>query len=634
MKQKKTIRRYKLFLIACGTAVVTSGARSGPIEDKEVPPKDFFQPYRDALHQFEGNNDDINQTEMVHLGMPTKTSVIVWYALAESVAADRPLKVLTLNEHGAETAIPAERVNHLFDSTHRTGRIEITQLLPGSNYQLAIEGAGLHSRKLISAGTQPGEVVPFSFLVGSCFQPWDYSDQNKTFISRETAASLRTFESRARARVDRGHGPSFYLGLGDQVYVDPGASGDARIAYLHGKHSEKMRGSLTNTPQVLRTLYRYHLGLKPMNRAFSVLPSAMMWDDHDIRDGWGSQKDEGSEGWIRYYGMAREAFLAFQASRNPSFSPRAQDENWREKGSDRKPQETPARVSNELDFTFSWGAGEFFVIDGRSARDFKQGRGISKDQLRAVETWLGRLAARSDQPLVFAFCFPVPLAGGDAIAGTQAAKLTLEGSDDARERAYVIAEERNALLKMLLDHARANPKHRLLILSGDVHYSGLQVIWNEKGDRILGYEIVSSGLAQTEFNTLGPLWLTVARPLPGATLEDHGFYAGPSFAEVFISPTSDGTVPEVRVLFYPSAEREGPFWSKLKAYSTLILKTEDVDASFAQTPESYPVNTWRFSVWTRKITASHLGEYIILDQWLGSGRATRGEVPWMPAGGW
>ncbi|MGJ8678492.1 MAG: alkaline phosphatase D family protein [Akkermansiaceae bacterium] len=65
-----------------------------------------------------------------------------------------------------------------------------------------------------------------------------------------------------------------------------------------------------------------------MNRAmmemFATCPTLMMWDDHDIMDGWGSQPDR-REKWPVYkdgvYPEARKAFLLFQQHCRPGESP-------------------------------------------------------------------------------------------------------------------------------------------------------------------------------------------------------------------------------------------------------------------------------------------------------------------------
>ncbi len=604
-------------------------AAYGPIEDPQITPQIFLEPYRKALKSIDGSSSDIFQRELVQLCLPTPNSIKIWYALGKNADSQASLNITSIDENGTQTQLPQSKLQRVFNKTYHTGTIEVLGLSPGKRYTFQIEGGGLNISHRISAMTKPAGKSSFSFIAGSCFLPWSYADKNRTFITNETVAVLRSFQARANAADE--HRPAFYLGLGDQIYVDPGAKDHAVIAYLYGKHSEMMRGTVSTSDEVLDGLYRYHFGLKPLALSLASIPSAMMWDDHDIRDGWGSQLDEDTDRWIEYYDKAKEAFFAFQASRNPGFRP-PENGHWVKLAhADNHPE---AARKTEQNFSFSWGPGEFFVVDGRSARNFRERRSMSLQQIGAVGKWLEGLEQRKDDPLVYVFCFPVPLAGGEAVLPSWSAQKRREDSDDSRERAWVIPEERDILLNALLNHAKRFPKHRLVILSGDVHYSGIQVLREPNTDnvtgKILGYEIVSSGLAQTEFNDKGPYWATVARPIGEVIVNDHGYYAGPSFAELFISLTSVNEAPEVKVLFYPAAERPVRGFSRLKHFSTLNLNVDWIDSSFAKRPEDYPQNTKGFSPLFfigRSTTKSHLAEHIILDQWLKSGRATRGGIP-------
>jgi hypothetical protein len=598
--------------------------RSGVVECSKFTAKGFLEPYHKAwklLEPAKSKKETIGENELVHLGLPTETSVIIWYALAEGAERTDDFS-LKAKHGGSEHYVPGRTVRHEFNQTHSVGRIQVSKLAPGSTYTFVLRGGGFRVPRKVEATTKPSRHAPFSFLVGSCFQPWNSDAGDETFVAEETTSILRAFKERAQSP----NGPSFYLGLGDQIYVDPGAANHARIAYLHGKHSEQMRGSLDDTPKVLRSLYRYHLGLRPMDAAFSVLPSAMMWDDHDIRDGWGSQDDESHPSWQDYYKKAREAFVAFQAARNPAYKTEASPQTWETLSGG--PGPTPRK--SELSFSFHWGNAEFFVVDGRSDRNFRERRGMSDEQLDDVDTWLKELKEKQDEPRLLVFCFPVPLAGGRALPGILGALIRIEGQDDLRERPYILKKERSRLLKALYGHVRANRKHRLLILSGDVHYSGIQLLRDQKDGDLLGYEIVSSGLAQTKFNSAGPLWFTVGRTEYGVTLENRGFYAGPSFAEIFLDAADPLTAPSPKVLFYPAAER--PNRKGLTQETVLKLDVTKITSAFALDPKNYPKNEVDFTFFGRQISSSRLSEFLIHNQW--HRRIKRGTKPTEPATAW
>jgi hypothetical protein len=623
--------------VSCST--FTSSKLSGPVEDRTISPEAFLQPYQEAWRRLESKTTGIDEQEMIHLGLPTTNSVTIWYALAKGVPRINALDVLQLNDGDHQEMVPKGTLLHVFNQTHQVGRIEISKLAAGSTYRFVLRGGGLRSPRHIVASTKPITNDAFSFVAGSCFQPWHVGPGDQTYLAEETASLLRAFKQRALARQRGENGPSFYLGLGDQIYVDPGAGDAARISYLYGKHSERMRGSLDATPNVLRSLYRYHLGLRPMDEALSGIPSAMMWDDHDIRDGWGSQRDEDGPGWQRYYSYAREAFVAFQAARNPVYQTSAAPDIWEDITGISQSSEgltIKTNLGRGFDFAFTWGAAEFFVADGRSERNFREARGMSHEQLNKVDEWLRQLALKRDEPRLLVFCFPVPLAGGYAITGKLAARMPLEGRDDAAERPYILAEEWSRLLNALYGHVRANRKHRLLILSGDVHYSGIQILRDANDSSVLGYEIVSSGLAQSKFNHQGPFWLTVGRVEHGVILENRGYYAGPCFVEIFVSAGDLITAPKTKILFYPAAERPSKIHdSRLREFTTLNLNVSNIGPEFALAPEDYPPNKPLPNfIPGRQRTKSVLAEFLILDRWIGSGRAQRGPPPISEATNW
>ena len=69
--------------------------------------------------------------------------------------------------------------------------------------------------------------------------------------------------------------------------------------------------------------YHKYWGHASFRRLLARTPSLAMWDDHDITDGWGSRPEsfDGQEikrPWQRYFEVARSAFEAYQAVRNPA----------------------------------------------------------------------------------------------------------------------------------------------------------------------------------------------------------------------------------------------------------------------------------------------------------------------------
>lgn len=116
---------------------------------------------------------------------------------------------------------------------------------------------------------------------------------------------------------------------GDQLYAD-----DVLHCHPEVERWESMkkteRGAVALTPEITEALRRFYFEryLITYDRpAFSSLaarvPSIMMWDDHDIIDGWGSHPPEMLDSPVgaEIFAAAREMFLIFQLALRPGETP-------------------------------------------------------------------------------------------------------------------------------------------------------------------------------------------------------------------------------------------------------------------------------------------------------------------------
>jgi hypothetical protein len=155
----------------------------------------------------------------------------------------------------------------------------------------------------------------------------------------------------------------FVLLVGDQVYSDDWEqklldepTADARL-------------------RLYLSAYRRFWSNIHYRRVMCALPAVMMWDDHDITDGWGSRVDayvgETSEfkpEWKRLFESAFQAFSLMQASRNPpTLAPNPRD---------------------GLDFCFRIGPWGFVFMDLRTNRNLRQGRIITSEQASRIRDWV------------------------------------------------------------------------------------------------------------------------------------------------------------------------------------------------------------------------------------------------------
>ena len=272
---------------------------------------------------------------------------------------------------------------------HHFALVEVDGLEPGSIqiYTVEIDGTRVWPPEDSTlppsriATLEPGQELRMAF--GSCRMslPHDVESNNEHGVD-----ALRAY-ARHMASGDADKWPDLVLFLGDQVYAD--------------ETSEEMqefiasRRSLDEPPGTeLRDFEEYthlfHLAwTEPTNRwLLSTLPSAMIFDDHDIRDDWNT-----SAQWRRE--MARlswwhgrivgglASYWIYQHLGNLSPEERAKDEIWSQilagRGSELQRDWGPvldafAERADEHPDTYRWsfvrdiGANRVIVVDSRAAR--------------------------------------------------------------------------------------------------------------------------------------------------------------------------------------------------------------------------------------------------------------------------
>lgn len=122
------------------------------------------------------------------------------------------------------------------------------------------------------------------------------------------------------AYVDRAN-PHFVLLVGDQVYFDEDKP-DIFAGYYDAMPEVRRRA--------MADKYRPNWSRPPVQRILASVPTYMLWDDHDIRDGWGSSAADsptlvamhprGTDIYTRstaYFEDARDVYWHFQRCRAP-----------------------------------------------------------------------------------------------------------------------------------------------------------------------------------------------------------------------------------------------------------------------------------------------------------------------------
>jgi hypothetical protein len=260
---------------------------------------------------------------------------------------------------------------------------------------------------------------------------------------------------------------------GDQLYAD---SMFDEIGALHEwmalPHGEKIRRKFTQpmkeaVDRFYRDVYLKRWSQPDMALMLASIPSMMMWDDHDIFDGWGSYDPElqRCEVFQGLFATARKYFALYQL----------------QLGEDEK---HPAAIPGQSTFNYAVNAGDLTVLalDMRSERSDAQV--ISSQSWKAIYDWID-VHASSVQHLFVMSSIPVVYPDFSVL-----------------EKALSVFPGRQELEDDLRDHWNSNPHkqerlrliHRLFavskekqcrvtLLSGDVHVGALGIVRNERNGK-------------------------------------------------------------------------------------------------------------------------------------------------------
>jgi hypothetical protein len=236
-------------------------------------------------------------------------------------------------------------------------------------------------------------------------------------------------------------------------------------------------------------------------RIFSAIPTIMMWDDHDIIDGWGSY-DEALHSCPVFQGLfatAKRYFRIFQQQlTQPAPSQGAPSDVH------------PCAITGTADgFHLGYtGLGDLALLvpDLRSERApdltkpvFQKTRIISAVSWTAIYDWLDQL--KHHRHLLVMSSIPVGYL--DLQAAEKALDLVpgrQELEDDLRDhwRSLPHRDERKRLIMRLLDFA-SQQRCKVTLLSGDVHVAGACVIESKLTQHGVDgagtiYQLISTGV--------------------------------------------------------------------------------------------------------------------------------------------
>jgi alkaline phosphatase D len=268
----------------------------------------------------------------------------------------------------------------------------------------------------------------------------------------------------------------------------------------------------------------------------------MIWDDHEIGDGWGSFILEGSDTEIderfprrREKGLRRADCLELQGRMRE-----AAVQVYKEYQHSHNPA---TGASGEMfDYHFTAQGAAFYVLDGRGYRDInrRSRRILGTAQFNRFRAWLEGLDP-DETPFLFVVSavpllhmMPVLVNADDSVLADIA-----DLQDDLRDawENEKHDSERKALVRALF--AAAGRGIRICILSGDVHTSAAFRMIDQTSGAIM-YQLTSSAITYNKPRALG--WLlgnTVAEngeSPDGYSFERLALYTDSNFSLIQVDP--------------------------------------------------------------------------------------------------
>ncbi|KRT69284.1 MAG: phosphodiesterase/alkaline phosphatase D [candidate division NC10 bacterium CSP1-5] len=299
----------------------------------------------------------------------------------------------------------------------------------------------------------PGTSAGFTLAFVSCHKPFEYDEAQRFLMWDQMSAVFPAKNVR------------FLLMIGDQVYADR--------AYEKASQGEP-------AVEAYRDVYQEYWKHESVMKILGRYPTYMIWDDHEIRDGWGSGEDDHKMAPQKIFTVARQVYREFQHSHNPmSFGPEAQH------------------------YAFEFGQAGFLVLDLRGHRNLSRSTDerplLGTKQWDDITEWLTKKA--QNYRVLFIVCsvpmIYIPLTAADDLG-------RFFGSPRDHWSYEKNRPEWRDLVGLLFDvlnkrvEENGNPQ-KIIILGGNVHEGTVAEIQSysprHKGRRDVIYQFTSSPIA-------------------------------------------------------------------------------------------------------------------------------------------
>lgn len=295
---------------------------------------------------------------------PSATSMGFWLSTGKASESGVGYSVIIFDRNGEVEkvtldTVPGSVYGSFIGETANT-------LIPNTQYTYKLF---VNEKEFLPYGLEAGDLTfrtlppngAFEFMLMSCHGIEAYQAKHPSDQEAAWALWPRLLKE-LQAR------PECYIGIlgGDQVYMDDAFGED--LSRFNENADDDARSKIYG-------VYSYYWSHPAYRKVMARLPCLLMWDDHDLVDGWGSREDAVLKSqktkWEKYGKLATQAFREMQASRNP-----------------------PTGDKSGFSFYFVWDRLGFVVLDLRSGRslDSSSGRAtvVTPEHRTSVENLFDR----------------------------------------------------------------------------------------------------------------------------------------------------------------------------------------------------------------------------------------------------
>lgn len=452
------------------------------------------------------------------------TWTLVW-STTEFQGDLRTLDQQSITNFLTSQGIAAEqRLSHEFTyASNLTHTFDLTGLKPDTVYFYALmsEDTKLERRTEIGYDkpqwfqTMATNMQAFSFGFYSCHDP---------FHANGSFGAWPLFQDSLARNNAR-----FVIGGGDQVYVDcqnkkwfpdiwewlKDNKDELLDAHRKPDNSIDKSGVARYLLDVYRWYYRVYWQFPHVREVYARYPQYMIWDDHEIMDGWGSRTNaERLKHIARFFERddpetdamlvnlmwraARYAYFEFSHSHNPPTIidlEKSEDCQW--------------------DYAFSQGGIPFYVLDMRGHHDVERDSYslLGRAQFERFAQWVAKGAATGAKTLFVVL--PVPIVHWNSIAvnaGTIFGGAKDDCMDEWEHRSN--HSERNVLLETVFS-ALEERGQTLVCLSGDVHSAAVFRLSHAKYRRAKIVQVTSSAISRMPAGKLAAIGLADSGTMAG-----------------------------------------------------------------------------------------------------------------------